>query len=286
METEQYFDEEFVQQVRTRLLDDYDQNNHLYDTVDIEKLMTNDWFVRRYLAWKPTTIDNAVQCVHEAMKWRKILGINNWQDTDFPLEFYQMAACFSYLPDREDKKVIIVRLKTNKKYPLLRSQFEDLARKYFIYVCDKIVDENHNIGFGIIFDCHKASLSNVDLDFARFIVSTLSNYFAGSLSYVCVYELPWIFNQIWKLVRSWLDSDAKKLVRLATKKDIHRIIDTENLPDYMGGIGSKNYRQAPKGVPNVEELANQLGISCETDVKKIVSHFQQIIKEEENETDL
>lgn len=92
-----------------------------------------------------------------------------------------MAACFSYLPDKEDINILILRLKSNRRDPLLKPDFDELARKYFIYNCEKIVSENSHRGFAIIFDCHQASLSNVDLDFARFIISTLSNYYAGTV---------------------------------------------------------------------------------------------------------
>jgi hypothetical protein len=188
-----------------------------------------------------------------------------------------LAACFTYLPDRENHNVLIIRLKNNRRDAILRPHFDELARKYFIYVCERIVSQHTHRGFAIIFDCHQASLSNVDLDFARHIVSTLSNYFAGAIVYVCVYELPWIFNQIWKLVRSWLDSESKKLVRFATKKDINKLIDTENLPDYMGGTADKNYRHVPKGTVSVEEMAKQFGIICENEISKLNTYFHNMI---------
>lgn len=274
-----YFDEIFVQQVRNKLLDKIQKDSDLYDKSDVHKLLTSDWFVRRFLAWKPTNIETAVKCVNEAMKWRKNIGVNEWSDIYFPAEFYQLAVCFDYLPDKEDNNILILRLRANRKDPILKPDFDKLARKYFIHTCEKIVNENSHRGFSIIFDCNQASLSNVDLDFARFIISTLSSYYAGALTYVCVYELPWIFNQVWKIVRTWLDSDAKKLVRFATKKDINKLIATENLPDYMGGSGLKDHKLVPKGAPNVEEVANQFGFKCENDIKKVVAHFQRLIEE-------
>ncbi|XP_054157559.1 motile sperm domain-containing protein 2-like [Oppia nitens] len=275
-----YFDETFVESVRTELIAKIETNCQVYDKRDVHKLMTcDDWFVRRFLPWRPTTVDTAVKCVSDAMKWRHLKAINDWNDTYFPNEFYRLAACFTYLPDRDNNNVLIIRLKNNRRDPILRPHFDELARNYFIYKCEKIVSENSHRGFAIIFDCHEASLSNVDLDFARFIISTLSNYYAGAVVYVCVYELPWIFNQIWKLVRSWLDSEAKKLVRFATKKDISKLIAEENLPDYMGGTGTKDYRHVPKGALTIEEMARQTGVQgfCGTDIDKVVNHFTKLI---------
>lgn len=104
-----------------------------------------------------------------------------------------------------------------------------------------------------------------------------SFFTSGTVVYVCVYELPWIFNQIWKLVRSWLDSEAKKLVRFATKKDIQRLIAVEHLPDYMGGTADKDYRHVPKGTIAVEEMAKQFGVCCPQEISKLNAFFAKLI---------
>ena len=47
----------------------------------------------------------------------------------------------------------------------------------------------------------------------------------------------------------------------------------------MGGNGIKDYKLVPKGAPNLEEVANQLGFKCENDIKKIAAHFHKLIDE-------
>ena len=89
------------------------------------------------------------------------------------------------MPDREGNNVIIVRLRFNKKEPSGHTAIEQLARHYFIYVLEQLVVHHPNQGFGIIFDCHKASLANVDLDIARFIINTLSSHYCGK--YIFIY---------------------------------------------------------------------------------------------------
>ena len=103
----------------------------------------------------------------------------NRKDTDFPSEFFQIAACFHYLPDRENKNILILRMRFNRKEPLGVASIETMVRNFFIYIVEKIVSQHPNQGFALIFDCWKASLSNVDIDMARFIINTLSNYYSG-----------------------------------------------------------------------------------------------------------
>ncbi len=47
----------------------------------------------------------------------------------------------------------------------------------------------------------------------------------------------------------------------------------------MGGSGLKDYKLAPKGAPNVEEVANLLGFQCENNIEKIIAHFQRLAEE-------
>lgn len=296
---EHYFDDAFVGAVRGRLLtllgaeNDSPENSHSsteslnsksspqpfsYEPADLEQLKADDWFIRRFLKWEPTSVEQAVKTMQQVLAWRKRIAINHWSESTFPGEFYQVAACFSYLPDREGHSVIICRLRFNRKDPNGSTAIEELARHYFIYVLERIVRTHPNTGFGLIFDCHRASLSNVDLDMARFIINTLSNYYSGAISYVCIYELPWIFNQIWKLVRSWLDEDARRIVRFATAKDIHQLIEPAHLPDYMGGNGTKCYRFVPKGVPSLEEVAAEKGIRGQREVARLTEHFAKLLQ--------
>jgi hypothetical protein len=88
-----YFDENFVQQVRHRFLETLPQNQKYYDKSDVHKLLTSDWFVRRFLAWRPTTVETAVKSVHEAMKWRNNIGINDWYDFE---KYYIIFGINSY----------------------------------------------------------------------------------------------------------------------------------------------------------------------------------------------
>ena len=79
------------------------------------------------------------------------------------------------------------------------------------------------------------------------------------------------------MIRGWLDEDAKSIVKFHTKEDIHELIPVENLPDYMGGQGRKDFRFVPKGVLTVEEMASDLGINSSKDIAKLNQHFQKLI---------
>lgn len=91
---EQYFDDAFIASVREKLLahveldlktqklseeSSKNKSNLLaYEQVDIEKLKTDDWFIRRFLKWEPTSVEQAVKTMQQVLAWRKRISINHW----------------------------------------------------------------------------------------------------------------------------------------------------------------------------------------------------------------
>ena len=78
---EHYFDDNFISDVRDGVLEQLsvvDDCEDLYDAIDLERLKNDDWFIRRFLAWRPTELVEAVKAVHNALLWRKKISINNW----------------------------------------------------------------------------------------------------------------------------------------------------------------------------------------------------------------
>lgn len=76
---EQYFDDQFIEQVRQVILNQYSQlTTDTYDRGDVEVLRNDDWFIRRALAWRPTTVTEAAKTINDVLVWRKQININQW----------------------------------------------------------------------------------------------------------------------------------------------------------------------------------------------------------------
>ena len=80
-----YFSDNFVSQVRQSFLKRLSQKRSKnekyaetkYDLQDMDRLVNDDWFIRRFLVEKPsTTVAVAVRKVHDAMVWRNKFGVN------------------------------------------------------------------------------------------------------------------------------------------------------------------------------------------------------------------
>ncbi|XP_054157655.1 motile sperm domain-containing protein 2-like [Oppia nitens] len=261
--------QESVCKIRELFVEDYEQNKELYFDGDVERIKEDDWYVQRFLLRNKRQIEPSLEMLKNCMRWRHELQIPVLKETDFPQEFYKIGGVFSYCKDRDGNGMIYMRIKLHRKIPEL-----DLALKQFvIYTMNKVDVEVNGNGMAIVFDCKDAGVSNVDMDMLWFLISSMNKYYPKGLSYILVYELPWILNAVWKIAKSWIPEEQRKLIKFANKDDIENYVDKQNLPDFLGGVCDREYRVVPKGCPTAEEVAKNRGLT-DKEIEKIRKIFE------------
>lgn len=81
-----------------------------------------------------------------------------------------------------------------------------------------------------------------DFDLVKFLLHCLKFYYPETLAYLLVYEIPFILNAAWKLIKSWLDPAAQKMIIFVGKGSIGQHISASNLPRHMGGTVCRIFR--------------------------------------------
>ncbi|RWS22579.1 Motile sperm domain-containing protein 2-like protein [Leptotrombidium deliense] len=267
-----------IKTVRTRFLDEYENNKELYIESDVDKIRKTDFPVRRCIFGCKLNVDDAYEMLKNAMRWRKETGFEEASPTRFPLEFYKIGAVFCYECDNEGTPLLYLRFKVHKKMEIL----QDPVKKFLIYnmeILDRKIEKER--GWGIVFDAQGSSVSNIDFNLLIFLIKTVKNYYTWALKYILVYELPWYLSGAWKLALALVPEEARNLFRLCYKNDIKDVINAENLPDFMGGTCKRNYREIPEGAKPAEEIGKlELGLTSD-EVHKIKIHFEKYLCEEE-----
>lgn len=76
-----YFSDDFIHEVRREFLlqaENEEDFETAYLESDLATIQIDDWFVRRFLKWKPTTKAEAVKSIQEALRWRAEVKIDTW----------------------------------------------------------------------------------------------------------------------------------------------------------------------------------------------------------------
>lgn len=203
---------------------------NLYDIRDIELVGRSDWTVRRFLNENHGDVNKALKQLDKCLQWRRNFGINDPVKEDGLSEFLEEGAVFAYPEDKDNRIVVYIRVKIYKRIPLLMPRF----RKFLMGVIDKVDAVADILGYTFVFDFTDVSLSNVDMGFLHFIITTLKNNYPCGLRRVIAYNLPWILKGLWATVKIWLGPD-QDLIKFANGDEIQEFIVPENLPKYMGG---------------------------------------------------
>lgn len=236
---------------------------------------TDDWFIKRFILARNRDTKAAFEMLHETMKWRRDLFVAEVRDFHFPSEFYKIGALFTYEPDREGNLVLYMRIRMHKKI----SELEEPTKGFLVHNFNKAERIARGNGFVIVFDLNGAGLGQLDLPFLNFLVTFGRNHFPGSLSYILVFNLPWVLSAFQKVAFAMLPQEMVEKIRFARGKEIFDYIAPENVPDYIdGGKCKRNFRAIAPACQPIMSLLTGYGYS-QADYDRIIPSFQKDLDE-------
>ena len=244
--------------------------------IDIEKCKTDEWTVKRFICYKKHNLDDASAALIKSMRWRKQWEASSLKETDFPTEFYWTGESHSYGRDKNNISLVFLRVRYHKCLP----DYYDITKKYLIYIMDRMDDEirNGSNGWALIYDCDGGTIFNNNMEILFFMINTFFENYPLALSYIGMYELPWVLRAIYHICRGWIPEDYRKLFTFLDKKSIHDFVGTENLPDYINGTCNLPYRiRMPNNLP-IRDWSKKYGVS-NSGVKKFFDNYQKFLDE-------
>jgi hypothetical protein len=161
---------------------------------------------------------------------------------------------FLYEKDKKGLATIYIRVRYVKHVPELMESL----KLFFVFQMFKCDEEAMEAGWSLVIDFTGATVSNCDLEMVTFMVNVMDNYFPCGVDYILTYELPWVLNAVWKIIRTCIPENSRNLIKSADRKSIGQYVEAKNLPDFMGtgptqGKCRRNYKAIPMGCPTAEE---------------------------------
>ncbi|KAH9499832.1 Motile sperm domain-containing protein 2 [Bulinus truncatus] len=236
--------DENVQYIRENFTKKYAENiqNGTYDSRDLERLQKDSDFVRSYVRGNDR-LDEGVDLVHSSLKFRNEIKVNDLTENSFDKELFELGAVYFHKRDIKGHRIMWFRVKLHRKdAPTERLNAE---KKGVVYAMEKAFNENPLSPIVVLLDMTSCGLVNLDIDFVKYIITIFKFYYPTFLAYMLIYDMPWIFNAAWKLIKSWLSPDAAAKIRFVTKVDIQTYIKIDDLPPHMGGTDTFEFQYQP-----------------------------------------
>lgn len=274
-------DKSLIEETRRLLKKKFAKRPDSFYQVDYDRMLEDDWTVSRFLLRCRLDPKRSARLMEQCGKFRKEFRMGISKLSDFPIEFHKAGGLFCYAPDRVGNQTVFMRVKMHRRIPELSQ-----IMKEFILCCLEECDRaNNGRGTAVIFDLTDCGLQNADPGFLFWLVYSFRNYCPKGLSYIIIYNLPWILNATAKLALSWLSSTNRRRLRFVSDDGIQDFIAPENLPDYMGGTCKLNYRHVPKGSRLAEETAEEYKLTKEQS-RRIRDIYAKFLKEVDSDISL
>jgi len=202
---------------------------------DRTRLDTSDAYVGRFFRHvydlPGVQEDETITMIIQALKWRKEFGVEDINIDNVEKAFFEKGALYTHNRDREGKKLLVFEVRKHIKG--VESMVE--MKKFFVYYLEKIEQEENGDKITIVFDCANCGLKNMDMEFIQFIIGCFKDYYPCMLNYILVFEMPWVLNAAWKIIKAWLPASGVKLIKFLTKSNIGEYIDESNALEAWGG---------------------------------------------------
>ena len=208
-----------------------------FDPRDVAKLMADEGFVARF--WihaffiPGDRVENAVNLVIDTFKWRKDFGVNDITEADLDMEILERGSLYYHNRDKKGSRLLVFCIRKHNK----DSKKMETMKKMLIYLLERLDKEEAGKRITIIFDSEGAGLSNFDLEQVKFLIHVLISYYPNFVEKILVnidwlrkyfytqmvaqvFEMPWILNTAWKIIKSLLPPPAVARIKFVTKSNI------------------------------------------------------------------
>lgn len=81
----------------------------------------------------------------------------------------------------------------------------------------------------------EAGLSNMDMELIKYLINLFKSYYPNFLNYIIIFEMPWILNTAFKLIKSWLPAKAIPKIKLVNKTTLKEFVDPNDALKSWGG---------------------------------------------------
>ncbi|XP_055958889.1 motile sperm domain-containing protein 2 [Patella vulgata] len=227
---------EELEKIRSKFETKYADNitKGLYDSRDLECMRNEDSFLKTYVRNDTPAED----LLHESFKWRNEIKLRDLCEDSFDKWIWDKGAVFFHSKDKDGHRIMNIVVRHHKKdVHVLPS-----IKKFFAYAVEQAFLEDSTNRIVVMFDMSETGLANLDMELIKYVITCFKYYYPTFLAYMLIYEMPWIFNAAWKVIKAWLSADAVKVIKFVTKSDVQEFINREELLEHMGGLDKFEYK--------------------------------------------
>ncbi|XP_034659088.1 motile sperm domain-containing protein 2 isoform X2 [Drosophila subobscura] len=207
-----------------------------FHPVDIDRIRNDHVWLQRFLEMYDLDMEVSMTKLWETCAWRQSYGANDLDESKLNQEYLKEGSVFVHSNDVDGKPLLVFRVRLHSK-----SKSLDELIRIVVYWVERTQREKHMTQMTIFFDMAGTGLATMDLDFVKRIVETFKMYYPNALNYILVFELAWVLNAAFKVIKALLPPKAVEILKMISKKDIGQYILKDSCLASWGGSDNYEY---------------------------------------------
>ncbi|KAL1456872.1 hypothetical protein WDU94_001562 [Cyamophila willieti] len=235
---------------------------------DIHRISANDNWLTRFLIHHDESIQDALGMLWDTLVWRKENTVNDINESTVNMNFIKDGSMFIHGQDIDGKVLLIFKCKTHIKG---QKDWEE-NKRCIIYWFERAERLNKGDKITIFFDMAETGLANMDMEYTKYLIGLCKQYYPNFLNYILIFEMPWVMNATFKLIKSWLPAKAVEKIKFVNKSSLKDFVLSQHALTSWGGEDSYVFVYEPEEAIMSTLIENNGASSVQDDHRKRV-HF-------------
>jgi len=222
------------------------------ELADYNRFMNQDDYVARFFLHCTDIpgdhMKNTEDMILRSFKFRKEKAVRSILSADLDEGLKAKGSLYLRNRDADGKQLLIFDVKKHIKGS---ANMDDMQRM-FLYFLERVDREDADGMVTIVFDCAGCGLKNMDMEFIRYMIDVLKDYYPYCLNYILVLDMPWVLNAAWKIIRAWLPAGAVKKIKFVNKNTVDEYVHPEQKLLAWGGSDPWEYEFIEERTTNPE----------------------------------
>lgn len=219
-----------------------------YDRVKVDK------YLQRVLQHEDNDLKRATDTLWDIMVWRKTVGASDINESTLRLDYVKDGIFFPHGRDVDGSLILIVKSKMHVKG---QKEFEDI-KKILIYWLDRIEREENGKKITLFFDMDGCGLGNMDMELTKYLINLFKLYYPYFLNYIVIYQMPWVLNAAFKVVKSLLPAKAVERMKFTNKDTLKEVVTPDQALVCWGGKDTYTFEFVPENRSGAEHTPKKV----------------------------
>ncbi|KAK9499411.1 hypothetical protein O3M35_002453 [Rhynocoris fuscipes] len=230
-----------IQELRSLFLQKVQDEDKDFHPKDLNRVSNDDAWLRRFLLHHDLEMRDALNMLIETCDWRKSFKVNEINDQTINKEYLEEGSIFVHGRDKDGKSLFIFKCCKHVKG---QKDFEELKR-CVVYWMERVERQDKGDQITIFFDMTDTGLANMDMEYTKYLINLCKQYYPYFLNYILIFEMPWVLNAAFKIIKTWLPTKAVQKIKFVNKNTLKDYVDSANALKSWGGLDTYEFSFQP-----------------------------------------